>query len=61
LLGRRLLSESGHELGTVDDVTFDPVSGALEALHGGGHQMAADAVLGAGSYAVVVAASPTTV
>jgi uncharacterized protein YrrD len=57
LIGRRLLSESGNELGTVDDVTFDPASGALEALHGGAHQVAADAVLGAGSYAVVVAAS----
>lgn len=61
LLGRRLLGESGNELGTVDDVTFDPASGALEALHGGGNQVAADAVLGVGSYAVVVAVSPSTV
>lgn len=54
LLGARTLTEAGNQIGIVDDVTFDPSSGALEALLVGADQVAATAVLGAGSYAVVV-------
>jgi uncharacterized protein YrrD len=57
LLGRRALSETGNELGAVDDVTFDPADGAVAALDIAGHQIPADAVMGSGSYAVVLSAS----
>jgi uncharacterized protein YrrD len=57
LLGTRTLTESGNALGDVDDVTFDPASGAVENLSVGGRLVPADAVLGSGSYAVVVTAS----
>jgi len=54
LVGRRTLTERGNELGTVDDVTFDPGSGALETLRIGERDVPAGALLGIGSYAVVV-------
>jgi uncharacterized protein YrrD len=56
LFGSRVLSELGNELGRVDDVVFDPGSGVVETLTVAGGQIPAGAVLGAGSYAVVVAA-----
>ena len=56
LVGKRALSELGNEPGVVDDVTFDPVTGAVEELAVGDHRIPADAVIGAGSYAVVYAA-----
>ncbi|MGH9126309.1 MAG: hypothetical protein ACRDZ8_16520 [Acidimicrobiales bacterium] len=57
LLGRRALSETGNEQGTIDDVSFDPGDGAVAALDIAGHQVPADAVMGSGSYAVVFSAS----
>jgi uncharacterized protein YrrD len=56
LFGSRVLSELGNELGRVDDVVFDPASGIVEVLMVAAGPIPADAVLGAGSYAVVVAA-----
>jgi sporulation protein YlmC with PRC-barrel domain len=50
----------GNELGTVIDVLFDPVSGIVEALAVAGRQIPADALVGAGSYAVVIDASQDT-
>ena len=58
LLGRRVLSEWGDELGVVGDVTFDPASGALETLEVADRPIPTTAVLGAGSYAVVVGSQP---
>ncbi len=55
LLGKRALTESGHEIGTVDDVTFDTGTGALESLRVGDREVSAGAMLGSGSYAVVLA------
>lgn len=57
LLGKRALTELGNGLGVVGDVTFDPKSGAVELVQVGDQSVPADAVLGSGSYAVVVAAS----
>lgn len=57
LVGRRALSEMGNELGTLDDIVFDPVTGALEALVFGEREEPATSLLGAGSYAVIVRAS----
>jgi sporulation protein YlmC with PRC-barrel domain len=54
-LGHRVLSDRGFELGAVEDVEFDPESGALTSVHvTKGGAVTADRVLGAGSYAVVV-------
>jgi len=57
LLGNRMLTESGNELGTIDDFSFDPASGSVDILSVADRQIPAEAVLGSGSYAVVVAAS----
>lgn len=57
LVGRRALSEMGNELGTLDDIVFDPATGALEALVLGEREEPATSLLGAGSYAVIVRAS----
>ncbi len=55
ILGQRALTELGNEVGTVDDVTFDPGTGALEFLRVGDREVPAAAMLGCGSYAVVLA------
>ena len=55
LLGRRALTELGNAIGTVDDVTFDTGTGALEDLRVGDREFPARAMLGSGSYAVVLA------
>jgi uncharacterized protein YrrD len=57
LVGMRALSETGSELGTVDDVDFDPDSGAVETLQIRDREIPAGSVLGSGSYAVVLDAS----
>ena len=57
LVGKRVLTEKGNELGTLEDVTFDPETGALAALRVGDREIPADCVLGSGSYAVVVDAN----
>ena len=57
IVGKRALTETGNELGTVDDVTFDPDTGALERLRIKDRDIPAAALLGSGSYAVVVDAN----
>jgi uncharacterized protein YrrD len=54
LVGRRTLSDRGHELGPLDDVTFDADTGALEELRIGDRRIGAGALLGCGSYAAVL-------
>jgi len=54
IVGVRALTELGTGLGTVDDVTFDPQSGALESLRVGDREIPAAALLGVGSYAAVI-------
>jgi sporulation protein YlmC with PRC-barrel domain len=55
LLGKRVLTSTGDELGKVSDVDFDPGTGALTALLiDRGLEVAAARLLGVGSYAVVV-------
>ncbi len=56
LIGRRALTDRGMEIGRLDDLTFDPATGALLELHCGDQSMPAALLRGAGSYAVVVAA-----
>jgi hypothetical protein len=54
LLGRRVLSDRGDELGRVDDVTFDPATGLLTAITVNGAARDPAELLGAGTYAVVL-------
>ena len=56
LVGRRTLTERGNELGSLEDVTFDPESGVLEMLRIGDREIPADSLLGSGPYAVVLEA-----
>ena len=57
MVGKRALTERGNELGTVDDVTFDPGSGAVEALQLRHREVPTGSLLGSGPYAVVLDAS----
>ena len=57
LVGKRALTEAGNELGTVDDVTFNPDTGEVESLRIEGRDIPAGALLGSGSYAVVLDAT----
>jgi len=57
LVGKRALSERGNELGKVEDVTFDPETGALEDLLIDDRHVPAGSLLGSGSYAAVLAES----
>jgi len=54
LLGRRALSDFGNRLGQVDEVTFDPDTGALETILVGEDEYPAASLLGAGSFAVII-------
>lgn len=54
LVGKRALSERGNELGKLEDVTFDADTGALQDLIVGARPIPAGALLGSGSYAVVL-------
>lgn len=56
LVGKRALTETGNELGTVDDVVFDPRDGRVLALVVAGKERPAEGLLGAGSYAAVMEA-----
>jgi len=58
LVGRRVLTQHGNEIGALDDVTFDATSGDLVQLQVGGHTLPTSALRGAGSYAVVVDTEP---
>ena len=54
LVGKRALTDLGTELGTVEDVLFDPQTGAVEKLLVGSCQYPASSLLGNGSYAAVL-------
>lgn len=57
LVGKRVLSTTGDELGKLGDVDFDPETGALtRLLVKDGPEVPAESLVGVGSYAVVVVA-----
>ncbi|MDQ6804034.1 MAG: PRC-barrel domain-containing protein [Actinomycetota bacterium] len=56
LVGRRVLSDMGEELGETSDVLLDSTTGTVETLVIGEREVPATSILGAGSYAVVVKA-----
>jgi sporulation protein YlmC with PRC-barrel domain len=54
LIGRRVLTENGHELGTVKDLEFNPADGAVTSLMLTSQYVDGDRLVGIGSWAVVV-------
>jgi len=57
-IGKLVLDDSGTALGTVEDVEFDPTSGAIVELDlGDPGRVAGDRLIGLGAYAVVVRGS----
>ncbi len=56
LVGKRVLSTEGDELGKVEDVEFEPGSGAVTLLVLDRGEVAGVRLRGVGSYAVVVTA-----
>ena len=57
VLGKRVLSQRGDELGSVQDVEFDPADGRVGALLlADGSSLDGERLHGVGSYAVVVRA-----
>jgi uncharacterized protein YrrD len=54
ILGKRVLTERGTDLGTVTDVDFDPETGAVTTLITTSEAIAGDRLIGLGGYAVVV-------
>ncbi|MFD5699526.1 PRC-barrel domain-containing protein [Streptomyces lasiicapitis] len=55
LLGKRLLTDLGHDIGTLDDLTFDTGTGRVERLTSSrGEQLAGERLIGIGTYAMVV-------
>ena len=49
LVGKRTLSDTGNDLGTVTDVVFEPNTGAIESILVDDREEPAAALLGAGS------------
>jgi sporulation protein YlmC with PRC-barrel domain len=54
VLGKRVLTERGDELGKVKDVEFDPDNGAIRSLITNTEEIAGGRMLGLGTYALVV-------
>lgn len=54
VLGKRVLSTGGAELGTVKDVEFDPSTGSITSLVLESTSVPGGGLIGIGSYAVVV-------
>lgn len=57
LVGKRALTETGTELGTIDDVTFDADTGTVEMLRISDKEVPGGSVLGNGTYAVIIDAT----
>lgn len=60
MVGKRALTERGNELGTIEDVTFDAGTGALETLQIGDRDIPSESLIGSGPYAVVLDSVPET-
>ncbi|MBV9160525.1 MAG: PRC-barrel domain-containing protein [Pseudonocardiales bacterium] len=56
IMGKRVLTERGMELGPVTDVDFDPETGAVTSLITKTETIAGQQLIGLGGYAVVVSA-----
>jgi sporulation protein YlmC with PRC-barrel domain len=56
LIGKRALTDTGNDLGTIADVQFDPKTGNIESLVLGDQEEPAASLRGAGSFAAIVRA-----
>ena len=56
LIGKRLLTDAGDEIGVVEDVDFDPGNGSVVSLVTSAGPVYGSRLIGCGSYAVVVKA-----
>ena len=56
LVGKNALSDAGNNLGAVTDVVFDADTGAIESVYVEDREQPASALLGVGSFAVIVRA-----
>lgn len=56
LLGKRVLTEYGEDIGTLSEVTFDPDTGSVVDLYIGREQVPGSRLLGLGPYALVLGA-----
>jgi sporulation protein YlmC with PRC-barrel domain len=54
MLGKRILTERGDEVGRVKDVEFDPDSGLVRAVITDGPEIDGPRIIGLGTYALVV-------
>jgi uncharacterized protein YrrD len=54
ILGKRVLTERGMDLGTVTDVDFDPDTGSITTLITKTETIAGERLIGLGGYAAVV-------
>jgi sporulation protein YlmC with PRC-barrel domain len=54
LVGKRILTDAGDEIGTVTDVDFDPGNGAVVSLITSQDSIYGSRLVGCGSYAVIV-------
>jgi sporulation protein YlmC with PRC-barrel domain len=57
MLDRRVIDDTGTELGTVADVEFDSSDGRIGSISVGDRSVVGERLLGNGSFAVVVSAS----
>lgn len=56
VLGKRVLTQAGVEVGVVKDVDFDPADGTVRALLTDREELGGDRLVDVGSYAVIVTA-----
>lgn len=56
VVGKRILTDEGTEVGTVADIDFDPDTGQVLSLVGSAGVIAGSRLVGCGSYAVIVKA-----
>ncbi|HVX44890.1 MAG TPA: PRC-barrel domain-containing protein, partial [Mycobacteriales bacterium] len=54
VLGKRVLTDRGDEVGSVSDIEFDPETGAVRALLLGKEEISGERLHAIGSYAVIV-------
>jgi sporulation protein YlmC with PRC-barrel domain len=54
VIGKRVLTETGDDIGKVKDIEFDPDDGAIRAVITNSEEVAGARMLGLGSFALVV-------
>ncbi|PCG86970.1 hypothetical protein CIB93_05355 [Streptomyces sp. WZ.A104] len=54
-IGKRVLTETGQDLGALGDIDFDETTGHIQRLITAGQDIPGERLLGAGTYAIVIA------